>query len=476
MNYLFALPGAFLALLFLSLPGFSTPRDSDLKRDLKRAKAVVAGEVTRLHSYYAPDGEIYSDITLRVSGVLKESEATPGLLTFTTPGGIVGEEGVAFSNAPWFEVNEPVLLLLEEWAPGTLSPAAKYDLDGRDIPEVGLKGRALLETVRSILTEQGNAVLDSEWQRTLEFEKTSRKAGADPTTQVENPLTACYVLTGPRWRTTSVQFRLDNALPPDMSTAALAAVKTINDLNLSVRFQSSAFSSNLISRGGITTGNPSTLAVARYRFIPSTQTMVDYTITLNNLYTWASTGAPGVFDTEGVLLHELGHIAGLNHPSPTICNQHTMWFSVAAGDTSRRTLEIGDTTGLQTIYGTVAPPPPPPPSAPPSAPPPAANPGSTPPVPTLTGITVSGNLVTNSTIRMSASGTNFAEFLQFVVRGQGCPSTGCILAGAAVQNITATSASTSFVPRGAGTYRVNVRNTALGAQSAAQASFMVFIR
>lgn len=475
MSRLSALPGACLALLLVASPGFPTPRASELKRDLAQAKSILAGEVTRVYSYYGPDGEIYSDVTLRVAGILKQSEPTADSITFTTAGGIVGDEGIAYSNSSFFSVNEPVLVLLEEWVPGTLSPASKYELDGRYLPEVQMKGDNLLKTIRDLLADRGETITDSEWSRLVEFEKAHRQAEEPSPFNPENPLASCYVITGPRWRSSNVQFRLDNALPADMRTSILAAVSTINGMNLSLRFQSSAFGTNLISRGSITSGNPSALAVARYRFIPSTQTMVDYTITFNNGYSWASTGAGGTFDTEGVALHEFGHIAGLNHPTPQICDQHTMWFSVGSGDTSRRSLEVGDTAGLQAIYGTVAAPPPPPSAPPPSAPPPSA-PGSTPPVPTLDSLNVAGRLVTNSTLTFSITGTNFTEFLQFVVRGQGCPSTGCILSGGSVRNLTATSAVSSFVPRGTGTYRINVRNTALGQQSAEQLGFTVFIR
>ncbi len=175
MNRLSALPGACLALFLVALPGFPTPRASELKRDLAQAKSILAGEVTRVYSYYGPDGEIYSDVTLRVAGILTQSEPTAASITFTTAGGIVGDEGIAYSNSPFFSVNEPVLVLLEEWVPGTLSPASKYELDGRYLPEVQMKGDNLLKTIRDLLADRGETITDSEWSRLVEFEKAHRQ-------------------------------------------------------------------------------------------------------------------------------------------------------------------------------------------------------------------------------------------------------------------------------------------------------------
>lgn len=94
-------------------------------------------------------------------------------------------------------------------------------------------------------------------------------------------------------------------------------------------------------------------------------------------YTWANWGAPkpwkqilewdmvfnsGVFDfgdasnallmdLGGIGTHELGHAAGMGHTSTNpLCQEQTMYPTAGYGETKKRTLELGDITGIKKLY------------------------------------------------------------------------------------------------------------------------------
>ena len=64
------------------------------------------------------------------------------------------------------------------------------------------------------------------------------------------------------------------------------------------------------------------------------------------------TGANGAgMDFWGVFAHEAGHWVGMGHTETTdLCIEQTMYPSIGAGDSSKRTLEEGDTTGVSALY------------------------------------------------------------------------------------------------------------------------------
>jgi len=59
---------------------------------------------------------------------------------------------------------------------------------------------------------------------------------------------------------------------------------------------------------------------------------------------------PTNFDFLGVATHEMGHSAGLSHPSDT-CTEETMYRYISQGQDKERTLHAGDIAGIKNIYG-----------------------------------------------------------------------------------------------------------------------------
>lgn len=58
---------------------------------------------------------------------------------------------------------------------------------------------------------------------------------------------------------------------------------------------------------------------------------------------------PALMDFENIAVHELGHAAGLGHPSDS-CTQETMYRYASNGETKKRDLNAGDIQGIQKLY------------------------------------------------------------------------------------------------------------------------------
>ncbi|MBI2676189.1 MAG: matrixin family metalloprotease [Candidatus Aenigmarchaeota archaeon] len=60
-------------------------------------------------------------------------------------------------------------------------------------------------------------------------------------------------------------------------------------------------------------------------------------------------GNTGIMDLQNVATHELGHAAGMGHPSD-MCSQETMYRFTKYGETKKRTLYSGDIAGIKALY------------------------------------------------------------------------------------------------------------------------------
>jgi len=72
---------------------------------------------------------------------------------------------------------------------------------------------------------------------------------------------------------------------------------------------------------------------------------------MNTYYRWSLSGEAGKMDVQNIMTHEFGHWCGLDD----LYNDKDYWLTMygyaSYGETYKRTLGLGDTLGLQAVYG-----------------------------------------------------------------------------------------------------------------------------
>ena len=85
---------------------------------------------------------------------------------------------------------------------------------------------------------------------------------------------------------------------------------------------------------------------------PAGRVLSEWDMVINDVgFDWSAdaTGVTGKMDFENITTHETGHAAGLGHPSDS-CADETMYRYADFGETKKRDLNPGDTTGVRSLY------------------------------------------------------------------------------------------------------------------------------
>jgi len=108
-------------------------------------------------------------------------------------------------------------------------------------------------------------------------------------------------------------------------------------------------------KNAITFGNypqEGVIAVTTVWYNPATKAIVEFDTMFDTDWVWGdATVSSTVMDLQNIATHELGHGVGLGDVYDSACSEVTMYGYSDYGETKKRTLEVPDITGLQTLYG-----------------------------------------------------------------------------------------------------------------------------
>jgi hypothetical protein len=104
---------------------------------------------------------------------------------------------------------------------------------------------------------------------------------------------------------------------------------------------------NLVNFGKLPLG---TLAENVFWYNPTTGRMYDSDLEFNTSYQWATTGAAGYYDVQGIGTHEMGHSLSLADLYGSGDTAKTMYGYSSEGETKKRTLTSDDINGINYLY------------------------------------------------------------------------------------------------------------------------------
>ena len=102
------------------------------------------------------------------------------------------------------------------------------------------------------------------------------------------------------------------------------------------------------------------IAVTTVWYNPATKSIVEFYIMFDTDWRWGdaeatptvdSNDSTAVMDLQNIAIHELGHGVGLADVYESACSVVTMYGYSNYEETQKRTLELSDIIGLQTLYG-----------------------------------------------------------------------------------------------------------------------------
>ena len=92
------------------------------------------------------------------------------------------------------------------------------------------------------------------------------------------------------------------------------------------------------------------IAVTIIWYNRASKAIVEFDMVLDTSFTWGI-GETGKMDLQNIVTHELGHGLGLNDVYQTGAYRETMYGYATEGETIKRSLYIGDQTGITKLYG-----------------------------------------------------------------------------------------------------------------------------
>ncbi len=166
-----------------------------------------------------------------------------------------------------------------------------------------------------------------------------------------------YALTGFRWQSFPIEYYIDSSVPDEFVEDVILSInawENITEVNLFKKVQTT--SADLVIKFGTTEAvyvlgvtsiwidelNLDSDIIERSEIIMSNiADFQDLEITCELL----PIDHPGPYDFQAVMVHELGHVLGLDHTEDEFATMHTYYIGSFS-----RTLSPGDVNGIYEIY------------------------------------------------------------------------------------------------------------------------------
>lgn len=177
---------------------------------------------------------------------------------------------------------------------------------------------------------------------------------------------SCYKLLGPSWKTGPVSYVVNPAnsqgLTEEFVTSSISASAETWDASTSRELFSDTYTVDYGAVYGIrdyrnsvvfgSYADSNVIGVTSVWYTRQNRQMVEFDMLFNTAWAWGdATVNPAAMDLLNIGVHEMGHAAGLGDIYSTSCPAVTMYGYSGNGETSKRSLEAPDITGLQKLYG-----------------------------------------------------------------------------------------------------------------------------
>lgn len=176
----------------------------------------------------------------------------------------------------------------------------------------------------------------------------------------------CYKLMGVKWKSLPVNYVINPTNPQGLSesfiTSTISASAETWDASTSSELFSNSYTINYSASYGVQDfknsidfadyPNDGVIAVTSVWYTRVGKQIVEFDQRYNTRFSWGdATSDSSKMDLENIAVHELGHAVGLGDIYSASCSSVTMYGYSTEGETSKRTLEQPDITGLQIMYG-----------------------------------------------------------------------------------------------------------------------------
>lgn len=177
---------------------------------------------------------------------------------------------------------------------------------------------------------------------------------------------SCFKLMGVKWKSMPVSYVINPSNPQGLSetfvTSSIAASAETWDAATSVELINDSYTVDYAAQYGVQDYRNSiafgaytdnrVIAVTSVWYTRVGKQIVEFDMLFNTGYSWGdATVTPGAMDLLNIGVHEMGHTVGLSDIYSSSCSAVTMYGYSGYGETSKRSLETPDITGVQKMYG-----------------------------------------------------------------------------------------------------------------------------